>query len=98
MPELARRYRDMFRDAPLKLANVAGKDGMALLRADEVGFAVGSMLEVPQRHRLGARAPLRSGRRFASTINFSPPDFSNFDFILSSDDLAIDATFAFSDH
>jgi DNA-binding transcriptional LysR family regulator len=31
----------------LQLANVTGKDGMALLRADEADFAVGSMLDVP---------------------------------------------------
>ncbi len=47
LPELVRRYRDMFPDVQLKLANVTGKDGMALLRADEADFAVGSMLDVP---------------------------------------------------
>jgi DNA-binding transcriptional LysR family regulator len=31
----------------LQLANVTGKDGMALLRADDADFAVGSMLDVP---------------------------------------------------
>ena len=31
----------------LQLANVTGKDGLALLRADEADFAVGSMLDVP---------------------------------------------------
>jgi DNA-binding transcriptional LysR family regulator len=31
----------------LRLHNVTGRDGLAQLRADEVDFAVGSMLEVP---------------------------------------------------
>lgn len=47
LPELVRRYRDRFPAVQLQLANVTGKDGMALLRADEADFAVGSMLDVP---------------------------------------------------
>lgn len=47
LPELVRRYREMFPAVQLQLANVTGKDGMALLRADEADFAVGSMLDVP---------------------------------------------------
>ncbi len=47
LPELVRRYRELFPAVQLQLANVTGKDGMALLRADEADFAVGSMLDVP---------------------------------------------------
>ncbi|HZX70948.1 MAG TPA: LysR family transcriptional regulator [Rhodanobacter sp.] len=47
LPELVRRYRERFPAVKLQLANVTGKDGMALLRADEADFAVGSMLDVP---------------------------------------------------
>jgi DNA-binding transcriptional LysR family regulator len=47
LPELVRRYRERFPAVRLQLANVTGKDGMALLRADEADFAVGSMLDVP---------------------------------------------------
>ncbi len=47
LPELVRRYRERFPSVHLQLANVTGKDGMALLRADEADFAVGSMLDVP---------------------------------------------------
>ncbi|RDS84066.1 LysR family transcriptional regulator [Dyella psychrodurans] len=47
LPELVRRYRERFPAVQLQLANVTGKDGMALLRADEADFAVGSMLDVP---------------------------------------------------
>lgn len=47
LPELVRRYREHFPDVQLQLANVTGKDGLALLRADEADFAVGSMLDVP---------------------------------------------------
>jgi DNA-binding transcriptional LysR family regulator len=47
LPELVRRYREQYPAVQLQLANVTGKDGMALLRADEADFAVGSMLDVP---------------------------------------------------
>lgn len=47
LPSLVRQYRERFPDVQLQLANVTGKDGLALLRADEADFAVGSMLDVP---------------------------------------------------
>ena len=47
LPSLVRDFRDRFPDVHLQLANVTGKDGLALLRSDEVDFAVGSMLDVP---------------------------------------------------
>jgi DNA-binding transcriptional LysR family regulator len=47
LPEWVRRYRERFPAVQLQLANVTGKDGMALLRADDADFAVGSMLDVP---------------------------------------------------
>jgi DNA-binding transcriptional LysR family regulator len=47
LPELVRQYRERFPAVQLQLANVTGKDGMALLRADDADFAVGSMLDVP---------------------------------------------------
>lgn len=42
-----RDYRHAFPEVRLQLANVTGKDGLALLRSDQVDFAVGSMLDVP---------------------------------------------------
>src|SRR5690348_140325 len=56
LPELVRRYREAFPAVHLQLANVTGRDDLALLRADEADFAVGSMLEVPNDI---AWAPLR---------------------------------------
>ena len=47
LPPLVRDYRERHPDVRLQLANVTGKDGLALLRSDEVDFAVGSMLDVP---------------------------------------------------
>ena len=47
LPDLVRRYRERFPAVQLQLANVTGKDGMALLRADDADFAVGSTLDVP---------------------------------------------------
>lgn len=48
LPSLVKTYRQQMPGVQLQLANVTGKDGMALLRADEADFAVGSMLDVPQ--------------------------------------------------
>ena len=47
LPSLVRQYRERYPDVQLQLANVTGKDGLALLRADEADFAVGSLLDVP---------------------------------------------------
>ena len=47
LPDLVRRYRERFPAVRLQLANVTGKDGLAMLRADDADFAVGSMLDVP---------------------------------------------------
>ncbi|MDH3376012.1 MAG: LysR family transcriptional regulator [Gammaproteobacteria bacterium] len=47
LPEITKRFADQYPSVKLKLHNVTGRDGLALLRADEVDLAVGSMLEVP---------------------------------------------------
>lgn len=47
LPPLVRDYREQFPEVRLQLANVTGMDGLALLRSDQVDFAVGSMLDVP---------------------------------------------------
>ncbi|TCV96255.1 transcriptional regulator /LysR family transcriptional regulator [Luteibacter rhizovicinus] len=47
LPELVKAYRERFPTVQLQLANVTGKDGLALLRADEADIAIGSMIDVP---------------------------------------------------
>jgi DNA-binding transcriptional LysR family regulator len=47
LPEPVRRFADQYPGIELKLHNVTGRDGLAMLRADQVDLAVGSMLEVP---------------------------------------------------
>ena len=47
LPEPIRLFTEQYPAIRLKLANVTGRDGMAMLRADETDFAVGSMLEIP---------------------------------------------------
>ncbi len=47
LPELVKAYRERYPSVHLQLANVTGKDGLALLRADEADIAIGSMLDVP---------------------------------------------------
>lgn len=47
LPELVKAYRERYPSVQLQLANVTGKDGLALLRADDADIAIGSMLDVP---------------------------------------------------
>lgn len=48
LPEPIKRFAEAYPRIRIKLHNVTGRDGMAMLRADEADFAVGSMLEVPE--------------------------------------------------
>ena len=47
LPAMVSAFRQARPDVHLNLHNVTGSDGMALLRSDQVDFAVGSMLDVP---------------------------------------------------
>ncbi len=48
LPKPVRLFSEQFPGIKLRLANETGRDGMELLRNDQVDFAVGSMLEVPE--------------------------------------------------
>jgi len=48
LPQVIRQFAEEYPGIGIKLHNVTGRDGMEMLRADEVDFAVGSMLEVPE--------------------------------------------------
>ncbi len=47
LPGPMKQFTEAHPNIRMKLHNVTGRDGLAMLRADEVDFAVGSMLEVP---------------------------------------------------
>lgn len=47
LPPLVRRFRELHPGVHVHLHNVTGRDGLALLRNDQVDLAVGSMIEVP---------------------------------------------------
>ncbi|KAF1007665.1 MAG: HTH-type transcriptional activator CmpR [Luteibacter sp.] len=47
LPELVKTYRERYPGVHLALSNVTNRDGLALLRSDEVDIAVGSMIDVP---------------------------------------------------
>ncbi|MGI9303303.1 MAG: LysR family transcriptional regulator [Gammaproteobacteria bacterium] len=48
LPDAIKKFSAAYPGIRVKLHNVTGRDGLAMLRADEVEFAVGSMLEVPE--------------------------------------------------
>lgn len=45
LPEYVARFNKKYPKIQVRLHNVTGRDGMAMIKADEVDFAVGSMLE-----------------------------------------------------
>jgi len=47
LPELVKKFRDEFPNINVQMRNVTGRDGLAMIRDDEVDFAIGSMLDVP---------------------------------------------------
>lgn len=47
LPEAVRRFVAAYPGVKLRINNVTGRDGLKMLRADEIDFAVGSMLEMP---------------------------------------------------
>ena len=47
LPRYIKRFATAYPGIKIKLHNVTGRDGMAMLRADEADLAVGSMLDVP---------------------------------------------------
>ena len=47
LPRLVKRFRERYPNIHVQLRNVTGRDGLAMIRDDEVDFAVGSMLDIP---------------------------------------------------
>jgi DNA-binding transcriptional LysR family regulator len=47
LPPLVKQFRERYPNIHVQLKNVTGRDGLAMIREDEVDFAVGSMLDVP---------------------------------------------------
>ena len=47
LPETTKLFSAQYPGINLKLHNVTGRDGLEMIRADQVDFAVGSMLDVP---------------------------------------------------
>ncbi len=47
LPRLVQHFRERYPNIHVQLKNVMGRDGLAMIRDDEVDFAIGSMLDVP---------------------------------------------------
>jgi len=48
LPDYVKRYSERYPGVKLHMHNVTGRDGLKMLRAGEVDFAVGSMIDVPE--------------------------------------------------
>ena len=47
LPRLVKQFRERYPNIHVQLRNVTGRDGLAMIRDDEVDFAIGSMLDIP---------------------------------------------------
>jgi len=47
LPRLVKQFRERYPNIHVQLRNVTGRDGLAMIRDDEVDLAIGSMLDVP---------------------------------------------------
>ncbi len=47
LPRLVQQFRESYPNIHVQLRNVTGRDGLAMIRDDEVDLAIGSMLDVP---------------------------------------------------
>ena len=47
LPRLVKQFRRKYPNIHVQLRNVTGRDGLAMIRDDEVDFAIGSMLDIP---------------------------------------------------
>ena len=47
LPPLVAQFRELYPNIHVELRNVTGRDGLAMIRGDDVDFAIGSMLDVP---------------------------------------------------
>ncbi len=47
LPRVLKRFQDENPNVHIRLHNVTGKDGLAMIRGDEVDFAVGSLIDAP---------------------------------------------------
>jgi DNA-binding transcriptional LysR family regulator len=47
LPRLVKLFRERYPNIHVQLRNVTGRDGLAMIRDDEVDMAIGSMLDVP---------------------------------------------------
>jgi DNA-binding transcriptional LysR family regulator len=47
LPRLVAQFRENYPNIHVQLRNVTGRDGLAMIRDDEVDFAIGSMLDIP---------------------------------------------------
>jgi len=47
LPKLVKEFHEKYPNIHVQLRNVTGRDGLAMIRDDEVDFAIGSMIDVP---------------------------------------------------
>jgi len=107
LPELARSYMDAYPGVDLRLHNVTGREGTLRMREDNVDFAIGAMIDVPEdlayypiyHYKPMLIMPLN--HPLAKRQSVTPADISPYGFILPPRELStwsqIDAVFQAND-
>lgn len=103
LPELTKQFMDTYPAISVRLHNVTGRDGMAMMRADSADFAIGAMDEVPEDliyYPIYNYEPILiapTDHPLASCKSVRPQDISPYGFILPPRSLStlnqIDAVF-----
>ncbi|MFP6584101.1 MAG: LysR family transcriptional regulator [Candidatus Hydrogenedentota bacterium] len=88
LPPFVERFVEQYSKIDLRLINVTGKEGMELLRAGEVDFCVGPMLDIPEDiefHPIVSYEPLlitEKGHPLAKLKQISPRQISKYPLVL----------------
>lgn len=103
LPELTKRFMDTYPAISVRLHNVTGRDGMAMMRDDSADFAIGAMDEIPEDliyYPIYNYEPILivpNDHALASRASVTPEDISPHGFILPPRSLStlnqIDAVF-----
>ena len=103
LPELIKRFMDTYPDITVRLHNVTGRAGMAMMRDDSADFAIGAMDEIPEDltyypiYNYEPILIMPMDHPLASKASVTPADISPHGFILPPRSLStfnqIDATF-----
>lgn len=88
LPALVANFQKLYPNIKVELRNVVGRDGLALIRQEQVDFAIGSVMDVPRdisytpMYSFDPALILPLGHKLAEKKNISLDDISKYGLIL----------------